>query len=237
MIQKSGFAELLAFGAPWIFFFEHNRFALYNVATKKTRSCGVPGCVPSGDVISYALGARWLETFVQQPGACGDGVHYDCGPVTQSFYNIRAGRIRDGSPAKSTTVADLNSRRLSKRVCAPLRLPPGGSLTFYGSFAVATESDRTSVLEQCGSSLQMPIGMSYQNGPVSSPVASTRAVLWPVIDPLGLWHGQIAGVLLPSLRRFTASAPSNLGFPLALTAFRLYVAGAHGRLWAARMPP
>jgi hypothetical protein len=92
VIHKSGFTELLAFGAPWIFFFEHNRFALYNIATKKTRSCGVPGCVPSGDAISYALGSRWLETFVQQPGSCGDGVHYGCGPEpSRSTTSERAG--------------------------------------------------------------------------------------------------------------------------------------------------
>jgi hypothetical protein len=237
VIHESGLTELLAFGAPWIFFFEDNRFVLYNIVTKRTRNCDVPRCVPSGEAISYAVGRRWLETFVQQPGSCGDGMHYSCGPVSEAFYNITTGQRRNGSVTNSTTVADLDSGRLFQHVCPPLRVPPGGTLTFYGRFAVATESDRSSVLERCGSKLHMPVGMSAQNGPVSSPIASTRAVVWTVIDPLGEWHGQIAGVLLPSLRSFTTTVPLSFrGFLHALTAFRLYVGDPHGRLWAARMP-
>jgi hypothetical protein len=234
-LHGRGLTEMRAFGAPWIFLLKDDHDVLYNITTNKTRGCGASGCVPKGEADGYALGSRWLETFVQQPGPCGDGEHNSCGPVTQSFYNINTGRFRDATSWNATAVANLNSPRLFHHVCPPLRVPSGGSLAFYGSFAVAA-TDRTWLLERCGSSLQIPIGMSYQDGPISPPVAGTHAVVWQVIDPLGEWHGQIAGVLLPSLRRFAATIPSKLhGFELALSASRLYL-GTNGRVWAARIP-
>jgi hypothetical protein len=241
VIHTSGLTELNAFGAPWIFFTENGSDVLYNIATKKTRSCGPSGCVPQGgDNFAYALGRRWLETFVQQPGPCGDGVHNECGPVTQSFYNIKTGRFRHGPPADSTTIADLGSRRLFRRACSPLQVPAGGTLTFYGSFAVATQADQSSLLERCGGGLQMPIGVSSQGGPPGEIVANTHAVLWQVVDQAGAWHGQFAGVFLPSLRRFTATLPSDIPITdsgaIALTAFRVYVVDDNGRLWAAAIP-
>lgn len=221
---------------------------LYNFVTKKTHKCPAQ-CGPNdADAIGYAVGSRWLETFIQQPGSCGDGVHYGCGPITEYFYNIETGHFRYSSSTSSTTIADLNSRGLLHRVCPPLRVPPGGplggsyggapvpTLTFFGSFAVATATYRSWLLERCGSNLHMPIGMTYENGPASPPVVSTHAALWQVIDPLGLWHGQLAGVLLPSLRPFTAMLPSGLqGLPPVLSAFRLYVRG-NGRVSAATIP-
>jgi len=55
-----------------------------------------------------------------------------------------------------------------------------------------------------------------------------------------VWHRQLAGALLPSLRRFTATLSSRIANPgaylVALSAYRLYLADADGRLWAARIP-
>jgi len=249
-IRESGVEEVQAFGAPWILFLENGHYALYNIATKKTHSCRVSPCVsaPDGDALGYALGSRWLDAFIQQPGPCGDGVHNGCGPITESFYNIKTGRLRYTPSSSSTTIADLDSPRLFHRVCPPLQVPPAPfagfvygttlftPLAFYGSFAVATATNRNWLLERCGSNLQMPIGMTYQDGPVSPPVASTHAVVWPVIDSIGESHRQLAGVLIPSLRPFTATVPSNLTSLLALTDFRVYVRGTDGGLWAATIP-
>jgi hypothetical protein len=252
VIHTSGFTDLLAFGAPWIFLLKNGHDALYNIDTKTTHSCGASGCVnaPNGDAVGYAAGGDWIETFIQQPGPCGDGVHNGCGPITESFYNIKTGHFRYSSSTGSTTIADLDSPTLFQRVCRPLQVPPGPyggivygatlftPLAFFGSFAVATATNRNWLLERCGSHLQIPIGMTYQDGPVSPPVASTHAVVWPVIDPRGEPDGQLAGVLLPSLRPFTAGVPSNLepvSAPIALSAFRLYIV-ANGRLWAATIP-
>jgi hypothetical protein len=239
VIHKSGFAAPQAFGAPWIFF-ENLHDGLYNIATNKTRRCAASQCQPDG-AISYALGSRWLESFVQQPGWCDVNEPALCGPITQSFYNIKSGRVDDSSPPNDTTVADLNSRRLFHPVCPPLQVPPGGSLAFYGSFAVTTESmdeGRSSLLERCGTNLQIPIGTPYLAPPLF--FANRHVVIWQISDLTGAWHGQFAGVLLPSLRPFTATFPAALqneeAAPVGLTAFRLYVEVATGRLWAARIP-
>jgi len=124
-IRESGVEEVQAFGAPWILFLENGHYALYNIATKKTHSCRVSPCVsaPDGDALGYALGSRWLDAFIQQPGPCGDGVHNGCGPITESFYNIKTGRLRYTPSSSSTTIADLDSPRLFHRVCPPLQGP------------------------------------------------------------------------------------------------------------------
>jgi hypothetical protein len=239
VIDASGSLDVQAFGWPWVFGFKNLHDVLYNIATKKTRRCAASRCQPDG-ALSYALGSRWLETFVQQPGACGDGEHNQCGPVTPSFYNIKSGHVDDSSPPNATTVADLNSHWLFHPVCPPLQVPPGGSLAFYGSFAVATEGAQyggSSLLERCGTNLQIPIGTPY---PPPLFFANPHVVIWQILDLTGAWHGQFAGVLLPSLRPFTATLPAALQnedpFPVGLTAFRLYVVDATGRLWAARIP-
>lgn len=245
-IHRRGFTSVLAFGAPWILWNRNGTYELYNFVTKKTQ---IPA-LPNGTAVSYAVGRRWLETFIQQPGPCGDGVHNGCGPITEHFSNIQTGHFLRSSSSSSTTIADLNSRRLFQHVCPPLQVPPGGPLggiyqgtavprlTLYGNFAVATPTGQSWLLERCGSTLQMPIGMSVENGPVSPPVVSSHAVVWKVLDSGGFSHGQLAGVLLPSLQPFTATIPSNLsqeGF-LGLSAFRLYVFGQNGSLWAASVP-
>jgi hypothetical protein len=239
VIHEPGFTELAAFGAPWIFFQTTPRDVLYNIATKQTRRCGRSQCQPSGGAIGYALGSRWLETVVRQPGWCGVGDPDQCGPITQSFYNINSGHLDDSSPPNDTTVADLNSRRLFHPVCPPLQVPPGGSLAFYGSFAMATEGG-SSLLERCGTNLQIPIGISSPAAPQARVFANRHAVIWQILDQTGSWHGQFAGILLPSLRPFTATVPAALqnagAVPVGLTAFRLYVWDSTGRLWAARMP-
>jgi hypothetical protein len=239
VIHESGSLDAQAFGAPWIFGSDGLHDVLYNIVTKKTRRCDASRCQPDG-ALSYALGSRWLETFVQQPGWCDVGEPDQCGPVTQSFYNIKSGHVDHSSPPNDTTVADLNSRRLFHPVCPPLQVPPGGSLAFYGSFAVATDGapyGRSSLLERCGTNLQIPIGTSYQ---VPLFFANPRVVIWQILDLTDAWHGQFAGVLLPSLRPFTATLPAALqnegAVPVGLTAFRLYVVDATGRLWAARIP-
>jgi hypothetical protein len=193
---------------------------------------------------------------VQQPGSCGDGEHNSCGPVIRSFYNIRTGQSRFEFHQKPSTIADLNSPKLFRSVCRPLQVPgtsPGPqspgvlppSLTFHGPFAIASavEGSVGSVfLERCGSHLKIPIGISQPGGTVASVVANRHVVIWESLDLDGAWHGQFAGLMLPSLRRFSATAPSNLlqhgggAGPIALSAFRLYLTDADGRLWAARTP-
>lgn len=259
MIRTAGLNEVLAFGAPWILFSNFGSLELYNIGTRKWRPFYPElynATYPEGYVLSatvVAMGARWVEFEVNQTGSCGDGIHNECGAITHPFYNIRTGKRRYESP-ENTTVFDLNSSTLLRTVCRPLRVPSNGSLTFYGKFAVASEpdseQDKSLFLERCGSYLHMEID-EPKGGPsgdlyAGDLSANTHAVLWRVLDATGRWHGRFAGRLLPSLRGFTVTLPSNIHIPVqtrsvtavtALDSFRLYVVDELGGLWAAVLPP
>jgi hypothetical protein len=253
VIRMRGFTIADAFAAPLILFQQNGNFVLYNIDTGSLRPAQCSrGCGPGP--FAYALGTRWVEFFVQQTGSCGDGVHNSCGPITHTFYNIQTGQSRFQASQSDTMVADLDSRSLFHRVCRPLQaaptaptgptselaaLPP--SLTFYGRFAIAINADRTAFLERCGSNLHMPIDQPTQSGPLGLIMASRRAVVWQTVDQNGLWHGQFAGVLLPSLRPFTAQLPASIpnpGFLLSVRDARdLYVLDGTGRVWRAAFAP
>jgi hypothetical protein len=207
-IHGSGFEYVLAFGPPWILFFHNLRFQIYNIDTGKSRPLDCTGaCMPSS-TIGYALGALWLELFVQQQGSCGDGVHYDCGPVTQSFYNLVTHKFRSRQTTTSRTILDLDSPSLLRRVCSPLRVPATGTLSIFGTFAVETQPSG-SLLERCGSHLQIPIGVGNEGVGGGGMLASGDAVLWNLPTPSGSLSGQLTGILLPSLRRISIALPGT----------------------------
>ena len=246
-VLNLGLTHLEAFGAPWILFFtEYGGFQLYNINTRKLRPLGCDaGCMGGTPAFSdaevYELGSHWLEFEGPSGGPCGDGIHYGCGPLTvYGYFNILTHTVRKNwSLTGDRSILDLDSPRLVRTVCQPLRVPTGGSLRPYGKFAVATEADGSSFLERCGSQLKMPLDGRYD--PPSSPSAGVsandHAVTWEVLDQYGLWHRQLDGVLLPSLRRFSASIPSYVGAGPDLDSTRAYFVTAAGVLWAAPFPP
>lgn len=209
VLRPGGPTSVLAFGAPWILFDHNPSFDLYNIATRKWRAlgCDSPRCMPDG-TMGYALGARWLEFIVQGQQSCGDGIHFECGPDTYAFYNLRTHRARRGSPQTSTRIVDLGSPTLVRKLCPPLRVPAGGSVELEGRVGVITDA-HGSFLERCGSRQHMPVDAPPPDVPPGSLFVSSRAVLWPVLDQLGAWTGRIGGVSLPSLRRFTGTLPRS----------------------------
>jgi hypothetical protein len=67
--------------------------------------------------------------------------------------------------------------------------------------------------------------------------ANEHAVFWAV-ESSGGWKGQLAGILLPSLRRFTATIPPRLRSSFVLPgATHMYMPDANGQIWAAPFPP
>jgi hypothetical protein len=249
-VVNLGSATLQAFGAPWILFAtEGAGEQLYNIHTRKLQPlpCNASCMAAFSATEVYELGSRWLEFEGPSGGPCGDGIHYDCGPLAAYGYlNLITHEVRKNwSPTGNRRIVDLDSATLVRTVCQPLGVPTGGSLRLYGKFAVATQADGSSFLEQCGSQLNMPLDGPYD--PPSSPSAGVsgndHAVTWQVLDQNGLWHGQLDGVLLPSLQRFTASIPSYIadsGGPAGLDSSRMYfVSGlaVHAALWAAPFPP
>jgi hypothetical protein len=234
-------AELEAFGAPWALFSCGNGEKLYNVTTRKWRSLGCDAsCHGPYMVIDEAIGARWLQIDEQLPGSCGDGVHFDCGPVRRTFFNLLTHALRHRWPKTPTTILDLDSPALAHHLCKPLHAPATGSLTLEGDVAVITTTD-ASYVQRCGSRTQTLLLQSGASVAGGGLLANDDAILWKLNNPLtGVWHGQLNGVLLLTLERFTATVPPRIATSssaMLLGADRLYVSGDHGGLWAARLPP
>ncbi len=250
-----------AIGAPWVLFDcgggnGTDGLGLYNMQTGKWRyvQCNSSACADVlQETVGYRVGARWVEFVEEGRQSCGDGEHFTCGPQATVFYNIRTHRLRYSWHQSTTTILDLDVPSLVRQVCAPLKAP----VTFYGSFAITYEPTGPgrlgTYLERCGSRLNMPIDQPNGAGLAGSLAGNAHAILWEVLDYTGAWHGQLKGVLLPSLRPFTLSLPREIpscgvspgsGSPyplcdssLALSAGTLYVTDAQYRVWAAPFPP
>jgi hypothetical protein len=151
---------------------------------------------------AIAVGADWLEVSE----SC-----YHC-TTRYVFQNLRTGELAPPPTLDSHTVLDLSSPTLWSEVCSPLSVPRNGSLTFYGRFAVASEPPASrfgyrDYLERCGSHLHERLGNGGTTG-------NSREIIWKA--PTG---NTIAGIFIPSLRRFTATLPRTI--PVIQTDFVL----------------
>jgi hypothetical protein len=155
------------------------------------------------------------------------------------LYNLNTGKRRRFPSQSSTEVIDLNPVSPLREVCSPLRVPSGGSLSFYGKFAIANDQVGNLFLERCGSHVRMPVDELNSVGIRDAIMASDHAVLWPALIGSGFWDTlQVA--LLPSLRRVTIPIPAKVtqaggGFT-ALDSYRLYSINNNGVLWSAPLP-
>lgn len=170
-----------------------------------------PGC----GVSLTGIGRAWIE-FDETCYHCGDNY---------VFQNLRTGKVRR-DPTSLTTVPDLNSSSLARKVCSPLQVV--GSLEFLGPFAIARHAG--TFLERCGTRLRERIDR------VGTPlVTSNHLVVWqpPVLSELD-------GVLLPSLRRVVIKLPrrftQNMYIHVVLSSRNLYVQTETDQVWEARIP-
>jgi hypothetical protein len=214
-------------GDPWLVFNSGNcgspqQIALYPL------SGGAPRTVPRPVfAASAAVGTHWVE-FDRN---CDD-VHL-CPNYT--FVNIQTGATRDASIPAGTLI-DLNSVKLARKICRPLRLPniplfelPTKSLVFDGRFAIATGASGI-FLERCGKRLHLRIS-PYGNPFVGDVVgANSRAVVWQSPER------QLTGVFLPTLRRFVIRLPANSDYNIELGARTLYLLDSNGQVWTAPAP-
>jgi hypothetical protein len=185
---------------------------LYSLAdgTRRTvtPSPGVPACssppveVPCAS--ADAVGAYWIRW---------DASCYHCA-VTSFFQNIQTGEVRD-DPTNTTTFADLNSPDLAHKTCPGVQLMRNldsygmdwGSLTPYGQFAIATGTNGSVFLEQCGTHMRRLL-MPGSSTEYSSALASNaRAIVWQA-EP-----SKLSGLFLPTLQTFTIPLPSAIVKP------------------------
>ena len=188
-------------------------------------------------VTPIAAGSRWLELSVTQ---CVNGT-----PVCQKyssgaeFQSIRNGEIRS-DPTNATTIADLNSVGLARRVCAPLQVPDGRSLAAYsGFFLVSTTYGRNTnpglYLEHCGSKHRQLLfsapGLIWN--------ATNRAIIWQPWTVNLLTEAQLNGVFEPSGQHFVIPLPRQFHenvAQIALTERMLYVLDSQNEVWATPAP-
>lgn len=199
------------------------RVDLYSPAGHQWQAVTVaPACrnyrSSAGGCIPIAVGANWIE-YDKQSARLGDRF---------IFQNIATGAVR-GDPTNAKTLADLDSPSLAQRVCAPLRVPRHGQLTFDGRFAVAQGPTGT-FIEKCGRRLRIPV-------PTEDVATAPGSIVW-----LPSATGAPSGVFLPSLRRFTVARPPGHSFivDVELGVRHLYVTVATGGggadVWSAHAP-
>jgi hypothetical protein len=246
--------DAVALGPPWVLMrcpqssepYGPYDVELYSLADGTrhavTLSPGMPYCSSPPldsevDCAADAVGAYWIEWV-------GSSYHHLPTQVVY-FQNIETGELRS-DPTNATTFADLNSPALAHKTCPGVRLMRDldsgygtrwGSLTPYGQFALVTATN-SAVLERCGT--QMRRRLPPGSDGYSSALASTdRAIMWQA-DP-----GQLSGLFLPSLQRFTLplasaivkppGAPKALPVGIELTSSALYVT-EDGTLWRTPSP-
>lgn len=208
-----------------------------------------PGAGCTDRYFPEGAGSAWLQ--YDHESCDTGGQHCSSSSV---FQDISTGELRQ-DPSGGATTVDLNAPNLAQTVCRPLRVPTTfelfapalvpGSLTFYGSFALAIGGDANGpqvYLERCGTHLhRLLITAPLERRPVVG--ANTHEVVW-------MSHPHfLSGLTLPGLRRFTISLPQRLVArscspddystcvaQIALTNRHLYLLAASGQVWTARAP-
>jgi hypothetical protein len=203
-------------------------YQLYSIPHRSWRPVAAPARANPD-----AIGAYWIEYFAVDSG-------------TYVFHNIKTGTLRTLSTWRpgGTTIPDLSSPSLARRLCSPLRVPAdwtpyaqwsaypyneklhAGRVTVDGRFAVVEgTSPPTSTgvvtgyayVERCGSRVRKPTSQEF--------VANAHAI----IAPGGGTAATLSGWLLPSLTPVTISAPGyNQGVygddtSIALSSHSLYL--------------
>jgi hypothetical protein len=126
-------------------------------------------------------------------------------------------------------VADLDSPVLAERVCAPLRVPRHGRLSFDGRFVVAEGAIGT-FIEKCGTHLHLTV-------PSNNIATAPGSIVW-----LASATGSPSGMFLPSLKRFTIARPPGHSFivDVELGIRHVYVTvstgGGGADVWSAPAP-
>lgn len=262
---------VISFGGPWLMstcgssYGEGNGYKppayLYSLSRRKwvpVRSSGTESsCAPTdlADVTCtvVGVGARWIEFERSELYRTGQPCPPCSSSTTYILQSLQDPNTTMEDPAKpgGKIIADLNSPSGRQSLCRPLRVPPSGSgpagpgrLTFYGRFAIASGVDRRGgrpyvTLERCGSRLHM--SLPVEPTLPTLPAASSHAVIWQTAD------NELAGLFLPSLRRFTLRLPpassgqSSPDVAVALSQRTLYVlqggeTSAGGRLSVTTIP-
>jgi hypothetical protein len=223
---------------------------LYLIASRSWRSVAVSPLVtdPCGaagpcEITSTLTGAglRWLQF---RENSCPLGEHCS---VRNVFQSIQTGSVApDPAVQGGDQLADLDSRQLAHRVCAPLTIPEGfnifsapgpGDLMPDGQFALASspgpKGGSQTYLERCGTHRHQTIESNNAAAAPGALAISPHAIAWQP-SQLG-----VNIEFLPSRRRFRIRLPraaDPVVSELALTDDHLYVVDENDTLWITPLP-
>jgi hypothetical protein len=236
-------------GGPWVLascYPPFNSYALFDIPNRSWRTvyadaavfAASPQCASNNcSATPVAVGRYWIQYYVN----CEE----HCYAPSYAFESIQTGEVRTspkGWVVGGHTIPNLESENLSVRLCSPLVVPRGtnglpGTFTFFGRYAVSTgavngglgPSTSPIFLQKCGSPQRTQIDPNNL-----ALAANNRAVVWSVDG--GSLPQQ--GVLLPSLRPFTVTAPSKSASP-SLGRAHLFFETRAGEAWETRdvFPP
>jgi hypothetical protein len=235
-----------AMGGGWLLFTCDPSMILYRLSDGHRqvippepgyRSCqtGPPICSESPD----AIGRYWVEWVRSvQGGPC-------CAFTSFRYQRVGTTQMAD-DPTTTSTVPDLNTASLVRRVCKPLKTPVSyndhpnglGSFSFDGGFAFAStflppnpnpdfvnnSSGQETFLERCGTNLHERIG--------NDPSFNADAVMWQGEG------GPLIGLTLPRLRWFLVRLSADMVTPahVVLTPDQQLVLDSSQRVWVASAP-
>jgi hypothetical protein len=182
------------FGDSWLEVdCSRTRLELYSLSRQLWSSVAVRGpCrgsqLPGGNCDPVAIGTDWIK--------------YDRATVRHGdqyfFQNIKTGRVQV-DPSTAHVRADLDWPALARRVCAPLRNPADGTLTFDSGVVLAVDDQGGAYLRRCGTSLRLLAGRP------PLPIAIGPSEVIYDTSP----HGTIHAISLPTLQRSSITLPAE----------------------------
>lgn len=242
-VSEAG-CNFAAMGGGWLLFTCSPSLVLYTLSDghqqvippdPEYQSCQSGPCFEGPD----AIGRYWIEWVRHvQGGPC-------CSFTGYRYQRIGTTQMAD-DPTTTTTVPDLNTASLVRKVCTPLKTPLSyndhahglGSLSFDGGFALAStllppnpnpdfvnnSSGEETLLERCGTNLHQRIG--------NDSTMNAHAVMWPGDG------GPLIGLSLPRPRWLLVQPSANMTTPaqVVLTADQQLVLDSSQRVWAAPIP-
>jgi hypothetical protein len=205
----------------------------FSPSVSRPSACGRTDCFVEG---AAAIGADWIVVSE------GETNGRDGGPSFYAFQNLQTGAAL-ADPSDAHTIADLGSPTLARPLCPRSTRPTWRSGDASGfpfvrrlghGFVLARRLDGTDV-ERCGTKLGVGVLQRTQQ---FNPVVTPHLIAWDMYD------GDIAGVFLPSLRRFLIPSPARIaerllvdrGGTLAVTDHAIYLSAPGTRVWRAPLP-
>jgi hypothetical protein len=210
------------FGGPWLLAEPcfSGTINLYRLTTGQQMSLTEPAAecaaAPGQTCVPLGVGSQWLEF--------GSGC-YHCQTIDY-LQSLSTGAVTPAPTLPATEMLDLNRVTPIWKLCAPIRVPRGGTVAPVGNYALITTSTRALYLQHCGSRHRRSIN-AYVG-------ANPRVLLWT--EPASSPTPHLVGLNRRTGRRFQVRTRGVPRAVLVLSGPRLYALATGGPLFTATAP-